>query len=40
VTLRITAFSRPRSLLARAVGPLGRLVQRGITRRYAHAFSR
>jgi uncharacterized protein (UPF0548 family) len=40
VTLRITAFSRPRSLLARAVGPLGRLVQRGITRRYARAFSR
>jgi uncharacterized protein (UPF0548 family) len=40
VTLRITAFSRPRSLLARAAGPLGRLVQRWITRRYVRAFAR
>lgn len=40
VTLRITAFSRPRSLLARVSGPLGRLVQRWITRRYGRAFER
>jgi uncharacterized protein (UPF0548 family) len=40
VTLRITAFSRPRSWLARASGPAGRLVQRWITRRYGRAFAR
>jgi uncharacterized protein (UPF0548 family) len=40
VTLRITAFSTPRSWLARASGPVGRLVQRWITRRYARAFTR
>jgi len=37
VRLRITAFSAPGSSLARMIGPLGRLVQRQITRRYGRA---
>ena len=38
VVLTIRAFSRPATRLARAAGPLGRLVQRVITRRYVRAF--
>ena len=34
---RITAFSRPATLLARASGPLGRAVQRLVTDRYLAA---
>ena len=37
VFLAITAFSRPATLLARAGGPVGRLVQRRVTRRYLRA---
>ncbi len=37
VTLSVTAFSRPGSLLAKAAGPLGRAVQRHITNRYLRA---
>jgi uncharacterized protein (UPF0548 family) len=34
VVLRIVAFSRPATRLARRAGPVGRLVQNAITRRY------
>jgi uncharacterized protein (UPF0548 family) len=34
VTLTITAFSRPASLLARAAGPVGRTIQGWATTRY------
>ncbi|MCW2785124.1 MAG: hypothetical protein JWP74_1641 [Marmoricola sp.] len=37
VTLTIRAFSRPAGVLARLAGPLGRAVQRRITRRYLRA---
>jgi uncharacterized protein (UPF0548 family) len=37
IVVSITAFSRPASLAARAAGPLGRLIQRYITRRYLEA---
>jgi uncharacterized protein (UPF0548 family) len=40
ITLRITAFSRPRSVLARCAGPVGVLIQRWITRRYGRALAR
>jgi uncharacterized protein (UPF0548 family) len=40
VRLRIRAFSRPASLLARAAGPVTRLVQRYVTDRYVHALRR
>jgi uncharacterized protein (UPF0548 family) len=39
VTLRIVAFARPRSWPARVAGPLGRLVQRAVTRRYERALA-
>jgi len=39
VTLRIAAFARPRSFAARAAGPLGRLIQRAVTRRYGRAMT-
>lgn len=39
VRLRITAFSKPGSLLSRAAGPAGRLVQRWVTRRYGRALT-
>ncbi|MBB6626098.1 DUF1990 domain-containing protein [Nocardioides sp. KIGAM211] len=39
VSLDIRAFSRPATLLSRAGGPAGRLVQRAITRRYLRALS-
>jgi len=37
VTLTVTAFSRPSSLLARSAGPLSRGVQRWVTDRYLRA---
>ena len=37
VVLVVAAFSRPRSLLARAGGPLGRVGQRLVTKRYLRA---
>jgi uncharacterized protein (UPF0548 family) len=37
VTLTITAFSRPASLLARASGPVGTFIQSWITDRYLGA---
>lgn len=40
VTLRITAFSRPGSVLARSLGPVGRVVQRWVTRRYGRSLRR
>jgi uncharacterized protein (UPF0548 family) len=40
VTFTITAFSRPATLLARASGPVGRVVQRLVTDRYLRAASR
>jgi uncharacterized protein (UPF0548 family) len=39
VTFAITAFSRPAILLARAAGPLGRVVQHRITARYLRALA-
>src|SRR5215472_16377759 len=39
IVLSITAFSRPASLAARAAGPLGRLIQRYVTRRYLEALA-
>jgi uncharacterized protein (UPF0548 family) len=39
VTLTITAFSRPATLLAKAAGPVGRAIQRHITRRYLLALA-
>jgi uncharacterized protein (UPF0548 family) len=40
VVFTITAFSRPATAAARAAGPLGRLVQGRITRRYLSALCR
>jgi uncharacterized protein (UPF0548 family) len=40
VTFAITAFSRPASTLAKLAGPVGRLVQRAVTRRYLSALAR
>ena len=39
VFLAITAFSRPATLLARAGGPVARLVQRRVTQRYLRALA-
>jgi uncharacterized protein (UPF0548 family) len=39
VTFTITAFSRPATLLARAAGPAGRIIQRHITVRYLRALA-
>lgn len=39
VRLEVTAFSRPATLAARAGGPLGPLVQKLVTRRYARALT-
>jgi uncharacterized protein (UPF0548 family) len=39
VTFTITAFSRPATTAARAAGPVGRLIQRRITRRYLGALA-
>jgi uncharacterized protein (UPF0548 family) len=40
VALSVTAFSRPATLTARAAGPLGRLIQQHVTRRYLDALAR
>jgi uncharacterized protein (UPF0548 family) len=40
VRLRIRAFSRPASLVARAAGPVGRLIQQYVTGRYVSAIRR
>ncbi len=40
VTIEITAFSRPASLLARVCGPLTRWVQQSMTTRYLRALDR
>jgi uncharacterized protein (UPF0548 family) len=40
VTFAITAFSRPARPLAKAAGPVGRGIQRHITRRYLRALAR
>ncbi|MDL9947148.1 DUF1990 domain-containing protein [Gordonia sp. ABSL11-1] len=37
VTFTVTAFSRPHTLLARAGGPIGRVAQKVVTRRYLGA---
>ena len=39
IVFTITAFSRPATIEARAAGPVGRLMQRHITRRYLEALS-
>jgi uncharacterized protein (UPF0548 family) len=39
VVFKITAFSRPATLAARAAGPLGRLIQRRVTQRYLNALA-
>jgi uncharacterized protein (UPF0548 family) len=39
VTLTVTAFSRPATLLARAAGPVGRIIQCYITGRYLQALA-
>ncbi|HEX9537858.1 MAG TPA: DUF1990 family protein [Streptosporangiaceae bacterium] len=39
MTFTITAFSRPATLLARAAGPAGRIIQRRITGRYLQALA-
>jgi uncharacterized protein (UPF0548 family) len=38
VAIDITAFSKPSSVLVRAVGPVARFVQRWMTRRYLRSF--
>jgi len=39
VVFAITAFSRPATIPARAAGPVGHLIQRGVTRRYLDALT-
>ncbi len=39
VTFRVAAFSRPAGLVTRLIGPLGRLIQRSMTRRYLRGFA-
>lgn len=34
VTFEVTAFSRPGDLVSRLAGPVGRVVQKSVTRRY------
>jgi uncharacterized protein (UPF0548 family) len=38
IVFTVTAFSRPATLLAKAGGPLGRVVQRAVADRYLHKF--
>ncbi|MCW2753654.1 MAG: hypothetical protein JWQ32_1065 [Marmoricola sp.] len=40
VRLHVRAFSKPGSLLARVLGPVGRLLQHHVTRRYGRALRR
>ncbi|MDH3250279.1 MAG: DUF1990 domain-containing protein [Acidimicrobiia bacterium] len=39
VTFRVAAFSRPAGLLTTVIGPIGRLIQRTMTRRYLRGFA-
>jgi uncharacterized protein (UPF0548 family) len=39
VTFRVAAFSRPSGLVTTAIGPIGRLIQRIMTRRYLAGFA-
>lgn len=39
VTFRIAAFSRPGDVVTRSIGPIGRVVQRAMTRRYLLGFA-
>lgn len=39
VTFRVAAFSKPAGLVTRLIGPLGRLIQRFMTRRYLKGFA-
>lgn len=39
VTFRVAAFSRPAGLLTKLIGPIGRLIQRVMTRRYLEGFA-
>ena len=39
VTFRVAAFSRPADIVTRLIGPLGRFIQRSMTRRYLRGFA-
>ena len=39
VTYRVAAFSRPAGIVTRLIGPLGRIIQRFMTRRYLQGFA-
>ena len=39
VTFRVSAFSKPAGLVTQLIGPLGRLIQRSMTRRYLRGFA-
>ena len=39
VTFRVAAFSRPAGLVTRVIGPLGRVIQRSMTKRYLRGFA-
>ena len=39
VTFRVLAFSKPAGLVTRLIGPLGRFIQRSMTRRYLRGFA-
>lgn len=39
VTFRVAAFSKPAGLVTRLIGPLGRFIQRSMTRRYLRGFA-
>jgi uncharacterized protein (UPF0548 family) len=39
VTFRVAAFSKPAGLLTTMIGPIGRLIQRTMTRRYLEGFA-
>ncbi len=39
VSFRVAAFSKPAGLVTRMIGPLGRFIQRSMTRRYLRGFA-
>lgn len=39
VTFRVAAFSKPADLITRLIGPLGRVIQRWMARRYLRGFA-
>ena len=39
VTFRVAAFSKPAGLVTRLIGPIGRFIQRSMTRRYLRGFA-